>query len=405
MKSTKQFAATPIHRLIKLPTITRAFKAIDDLAEETTREHITICEVPAPPFAEFERAAYFHRRWLELGLQDVHLDGQGNVIGVRRGRHEGPLIVVSAHLDTVFPPGTDIRVRADGGKLCAPGIGDNACALAALQTLIKTLTAAEITTSGTVVFLGTVGEEGEGNLRGVRRFFTDWKEKVSAFVALEGPGVGRIVHRALGSRRYRIVVSGPGGHSWGDFGIVNPIHPLAETAVRLMHYPLPEEPATSLSINRISGGQAVNAIPQSACMDIDVRSTSPEQITSIESHLRQLVGRAVNDEIAAKAASGTTLTYRIEPLGERPAGEIELDAEIVQVAAEATLALGARPQFECASTDANLPMSLGIPAIAVGAGGAAGNTHTLEEWYSPEGRELGIKRVLLIALALVGLES
>jgi acetylornithine deacetylase/succinyl-diaminopimelate desuccinylase-like protein len=393
--------------LMKSPLVRRAFDVIATLADAITEEHITICEIPAPPFGEARRAEYFQRRFRELGLTDVRIDEVGNVIGMRKGVSTRPTVVVSAHLDTVFPEEKIIRVRRDNGKLYAPGISDNASGLAALSALIQTLNRAAIPTAGTLVFLCTVGEEGEGNLRGVRHFFQShsWRQRTDAFISLDGHGVERIVSQALGSRRYRVTVKGPGGHSWGDFGIVNPIHALATAITHLIEYPLPQHPRTSLNIGRVGGGQSVNAIPQSAWMDVDIRSSSMEEIDLLQSYLRATVDKAVREENARGGTSAGHLKVDINLLGERPSGQMPLDSDILRIAIDASKALGVESQCECASTDANIPISLGIPTITIGAGGNAGNPHTLDEWYDATNRELGIKRALLIMLALVGVRE
>ncbi len=397
--------------LLDHPRIVWALAWLDAHVDDITREHIRLCEIPAPPFGEAARAAYLCERFRELGLARVHIDGAGNVRGWRWGRQPAPLVVLAAHLDTIFPAGTRIRVRQENGRLYAPGISDNACGIAALLALSEAMNAAAIRTQGSLLFLGTVGEEGEGDLRGVRYVFQGAERlpEVHAFIALEGAGADGIVHCALGSRRYRLHVRGPGGHSWGDFGAPNPIHPLVRTALRLMSYPLPED--TSVSLTRIAGGEAINAIPQTAYLDVDVRSTSPEEIARIERSLRETLEQAVHRErlqqrtARARAGERGDMHYHIEVLGDRPAGRLSPDAEIVRIAWEITQWLGRTPRLECASTDANLPIALGVPAIAIGTGGEAGNVHTLQEWYAPEGRALGLKRALLIGLALVGIDA
>lgn len=397
--------------LLEHPHVARALAWLDAHVDDITREQIRLCEIPAPPFGESARAAYLRDRFQELGLARIHVDGVGNVRGWRIGRSPTPLVVLAAHLDTIFPPETEVRVRRENERLYAPGISDNACGLAALLALGEALNAAAIRTAGSLLFLGTVGEEGEGNLRGVRYIFQGAERlpEVHAFIALEGAGADGIVHCALGSRRYRLHVHGPGGHSWGDFGAPNPIHPLVRTALRLMNYPLPEH--TSVSLTRIAGGEAINAIPRSAYLDVDVRSTSAGEIARIERSLHEILEYAVHAERSwrrtarARAGERGDLQYRIEVLGDRPAGMLSPDAEIVQIAWEITRWLGRTPRLECASTDANLPIALGVPAIAIGTGGEAGNIHTLQEWYAPEGRALGLKRALLIALALAGVDA
>jgi len=393
--------------VLQCPNVLRALAWLEARTDEITREQIRICEIPAPPFGEAARAAYLRDRFRELGLTRVHIDGVGNVRGWRPGRHSSPLVALAAHMDTIFPAGMTIRVRQENGRLYAPGISDNACGLAALLALGEALNAAEIRTSGSLLLLGTVGEEGEGNLRGVRYIFegAERVSDISAFIALEGAGSEGIVHQALGSRRYRIHVRGPGGHSWGDFGAPNPIHPVVRTALRLMRYPLPNVPRTSVSLTRIAGGEAINAIPQAAYLDVDVRSTSMMEIARIERYLRESLKHAARLERPRRCSGSAlvSLEYCIEVLGDRPAGALPPDAEIVRIALEATRRLGRTPRLECASTDANLPIALGVPAIAIGTGGEAGNIHTLQEWYAPEDRALGLKRALLVTLALVGI--
>ncbi|MBK9706960.1 MAG: M20/M25/M40 family metallo-hydrolase [Acidobacteria bacterium] len=376
------------------------------LSARFTAEQIRICEIPAPPFKEQERARYFASRFVELGLQDVHTDSEGNVIGFYRGRLEQPLLVLSAHLDTVFPEGTDVRVRKIGNRLCAPGIADDVSGLAALIGLIQSLNAAELKTRGTIAFVATVGEEGEGNLRGVRHLFSEGKlaGRVSAFVSFDGPGVECITHQALGSRRFRVRLEGPGGHSWGDFGVVNPVHALGRVISRISDYQVPADPRTTYNIGRIEGGESVNVIPQSASLDIDLRSASEFELLRLEEFLMAAVDHAVIDENVLRAASGVKLRSEITMIGDRPSGETPLNAPIVKTAIAASRALGVNPILNRASTDSNIPIKLGVQAITLGAGGVSSDSHRLSEWYDPTGRELGYKRALLTAIGMVGLE-
>jgi len=384
--------------------IARAFDFIDASAARFTAELVRICEIPAPPFKEQERGRYFAARFVELGLADVHTDSEGNVIGFYRGQSEQPLLVMSAHLDTVFPEGTDVRVRRTGSRLCAPGIADDAAGLAALIGLIQALNAAEIELRGTIAFVATVGEEGEGDLRGVRHLFSEGRVagRVSAFVSFDGTGVEFITHQALGSRRYRVTLIGPGGHSWGDFGVVNPAHALGRVIARLADYPAPVEPRTTYNIGRIEGGESVNVIPQSASMYVDLRSTSETELSRLEDFLLAAINRAVVDENAARAASGKKLQVELTIIGNRPSGETSRDALLVRTAIEASRAMGVNPILNRASTDSNIPISLGIPAITLGAGGVSNDSHRLSEWYDPAGREIGYKRALLLALGMAG---
>lgn len=390
--------------LLKSSSIRRAYQFIDKLQTELDDELVRICEIAAPPFKEAARARFIAQRFQEIGLSLVRTDEEGNVIAERPGLSREPRIVVSAHLDTVFPAQTDVRVRRDGARFHAPGISDNACGVVSVVTLARALEAGNILTAGTIYFVATVGEEGEGNLRGVRHLFDkgEFREGVGAFISLDGPGLERITHRALGSRRYRVTISGPGGHSWGDFGIVNPVHALGRAVARFASYPAPLAPRTSYNVGVIEGGSSVNAIPASASMVVDIRSVSNGEIEKLEAHLRRVVEIAVREENTQRAMSGTSLTCAIEQTGDRPSGETPVDSSIVRAAIECSRTLGVEPRLDCSSTDSNIPISLGIPAITLGVGGVSGNCHSLTEWYEPHGRELGIKRLLLLTASLTG---
>jgi acetylornithine deacetylase/succinyl-diaminopimelate desuccinylase-like protein len=385
--------------------VARAFDFIDSSQARFTNELIRICEIPAPPFKERERGSYFAARFAELGLADVHTDSEGNVIGFYRGESEEPLLVMSAHLDTVFPEGTDVKVRRVGSRLLAPGIADDGAGLAALIGLIQALNAAEIKLRGTIAFVATVGEEGEGDLRGARHLFNEGRlaGRVSAFVSFDGTTIEFITHQALGSRRYRVTLKGPGGHSWGDFGVVNPVHALGRVIARLADYPAPQEPRTTYNIGRIEGGESVNVIPQSATMDVDLRSVSELELSRLEKFLLAAVDQAAFEENSARAASGARLQAELTMIGNRPSGETPRDSLLVRTAIEASRALGVTPILNRASTDSNIPISLGIPAITIGAGGVSSDSHRLSEWYDPAGREIGYKRALLLALGMVGI--
>lgn len=398
-------AKSTAENLIFYPQIQQAFAYLVAANDEFTEELIRICEIPAPPFKEAGRAAYIKQRFEELGLTQVRLDLEGNVIAERRGKSENPNLIVSAHLDTVFPEGTDVRVKRDGRKFLAPGIADDSCGVMSLVALAKALDAAQIETEGTIYFVATVGEEGEGNLRGVRYLFNEGEFKIGidAFISLDGPGVERITSRALGSRRYRVTMNGPGGHSWGDFGVVNPVHALGRAIARFATYTAPLSPRTSYNVGLIEGGQSVNSIPESASMTVDMRSTSRDEIDKLEAYLRRVIELAVREENSQRALSGTLLSYAIDAAGDRPSGETPIDSLVVQTAIECSRALGIEPRLDCSSTDSNIPISLGIPAVTIGAGGISNNCHTLAEWYDPAGRELGLKRLLLLAVALTGL--
>ncbi len=393
-----------ISSLLGTPEIQRAFQFIDGISSELDDELVRICEIPAPPFKEEQRAREIARRFTEIGLALVRFDEEGNVIAERPGLSAEPRIVISAHLDTVFPEGTNVTVRRDGARFHAPGISDNTSGIVSLIALARALEAGGLKTDATIWFVATVGEEGEGNLRGVRHLFTrgDLRSGVDAFISLDGPGLERITQRALGSRRYRVTVVGPGGHSWGDFGIVNPVHALGRAIARFASYPAPLAPRTSYNIGIIEGGSSVNAIPERASMLVDIRSVSSDEIEKLEAYLRRVVEIAVREENSQRSMSGTSLNYELEQVGDRPSGETSLNSRVVGAAIECSRALGIEPRLDCSSTDSNIPISLGIPAITLGVGGISSNCHSLTEWYEATGRELGIKRLVLLTGALAG---
>jgi acetylornithine deacetylase/succinyl-diaminopimelate desuccinylase-like protein len=396
-----------ITELLDSQELLSAFVHIDSHLDKITEEQIRICSIPAPPFGEQQRAEYLKARFLELGLVDAHLDEEGNCVALRKGHSPAPLLVVSAHLDTVFPVGTDFTVHRAGSKLLAPGISDDGCGLVALLAIAEVLGSTGIQTEGSILFVGTVGEEGEGNLRGVRYLLTqsEWGNYIDAFISFDGPGIDRITNRALGSHRYRVQLRGTGGHSWGDFGAANPVHALGRAIAKLASYRAPREPRTTFNVGRIEGGNSVNAIPQVAAMDVDLRSASAAELLKLDAFFRRAMREAAEDENAVRRNGDRPLELKVALIGERPSGETRADAALVSLAWEATEALGATPRFDQSSTDSNLPISLGIPAITLGAGGTSGNSHTLEEWYDPRDRDAGLKRALLVILGMVGLKA
>ncbi|HEX4947942.1 MAG TPA: M20/M25/M40 family metallo-hydrolase [Blastocatellia bacterium] len=400
LSSTVSIATLQRHSQVQ-----RALKFLRQSAAHFTAEHIRICEIPAPPFQEQERGSYFAARFAALGLSDVHTDAIGNVIGFRHGASDTPLLVVSAHLDTVFPESTNVQVKRQGTRLCAPGIGDNGAGLAALLAMVELLNAGDFALRGSLAFVATVGEEGEGNLRGARYLFMEGElaHRISAFISFDGPGAEFITHQALGSRRYRITLAGPGGHSWSDFGVVNPVHALGRLVARLADYPAPHEPRTTYNVGRIEGGDSVNVIPERARLDVDLRSTNESQLTNLEEFLLREIQHAIRAENVLRAASGQSLRSDVQLIGHRPSGAISSHSPLVKLAVEASQAVGIKPILNCASTDANIPISLGIPAITIGAGGTGGDAHRLNEWYDPTGRETGYERALLLILAVAGI--
>jgi len=404
VSSLKTAPLQTLRQLATVPEVDAALRFFTANAAAITEEQIRICSVPATPFAEQERAEYLADRFRALGLSDVSLDEEGNCLGLFAGRSSSPLIVVSAHLDTVFAKGTDFTVRREGERLLAPGIADDGCGLIAVIAIIQALRATQIKLEGSILFVGTVGEEGEGNLRGVRHLFTKgaWaNRRIDAFLSFDGPGMDRITNRALGSRRYRVEVAGPGGHSWGDFGLPNPVHALGRAISRLAAYPVPKDPRTTFNVGSIEGGTSVNAIPSQAAMEVDLRSAGDAELRRLDAFFRRAMKEATEEENAIRRPGDPPLKLQVNLIGERPSGETPADSRVVKVAIEATRFLGVEPRLDQSSTDSNLPISLGIPAITLGAGGTSGASHTLAEWYDPRDRDKGLKRGLLVILGLV----
>jgi tripeptide aminopeptidase len=362
--------------------------------------------IAAPPFGEGERAAWLAGRFRELELDDVHLDEVGNVFGIRRGLEpSNRFLAITAHIDTVFPAGTVLRPRREGSRLYGPGISDNGAGVAALLATAAALQASGIRHLGPLVFIGNVGEEGEGDLRGMRHIFSDphWSEAIAATLVLDGAGSDSIVAEALGSRRFEVVVRGPGGHSWSDFGAPNPIIVLARAIERFTQVRVAAVPKTTFNIGVIRGGTSVNSIPELASMRVDLRSTSSAEIDRLELALRAALDQALMAD-AGKARSGA-LTFEATTIGSRPAGELDSNARILRMIRAVDSHLGNPSQVQRASTDANIPLSLGREAVAIGGGGAGGGAHTVQEWFDCAGREVALKRILLASLALTGVAA
>lgn len=387
------------------PAVARALQAVREQADWALEQQIRITEIPAPPFREETRARYLEQQFRKLGLANVHRDTIGNVLGEYRGREREGWVVVSAHLDTVFPPETPVRVEREGNRLVGPGISDNGNGLATLLALVRALQTARVPVRTSVLFVANVGEEGEGNLRGMKHLFDDaaWRKKLRAAIAIDGSGNERLTVRALGSKRLHVLVRGPGGHSWGDFGLPNPIQALARAIAELAAVSVPEQPRTVLNVGVIEGGTSVNSIPYQAAMKIDIRSESAAEIARLEEAVRQAVERAVAAENDA-ARRKDPLRSDIQVIGERPGGAVADSARIVEVFRAVDRHLGLETQVRTASTDANIPIALGLEAVAVSGGGRSGASHSLREWYDPADREVGTRRILLGLLLLTGVE-
>jgi tripeptide aminopeptidase len=365
---------------------------------QTLEDQIRICEVEAPPFKETRRAQLYAQMFRDAGLTNVRIDKEGNVLGEKRGTQPRPHLVFSAHLDTVFPEGTDVTVKREGSILRAPGIGDDCRGLAVVLAVARALVKANIQTAGTITFVGTVGEEGLGDLRGVKYLFREgMKGQIDRFVSIDGTGLG-ITHIAVGSLRYRVTFKGPGGHSYGAFGMVNPIHALGRAMARVADFEVPREPKTTFNVGRIGGGTSVNSIPFEAWAEVDMRSADPAALKSLDAKFHKAMDDAAADENARWGSRALSVDKQL--VGDRPAGRTAAESAIVVAAVSATRALGLPVTLDEGSTDSNIPMSLGIPAITIDGGGRGSGAHALDEMFDTTNSWQGTQRALLIAIAL-----
>ncbi len=366
-------------------------------------EQARLTEIPAPPFAETQRAQAVKVLLAAVGLE-VHIDKTGNVIGELRGFNEKDIALVAAHMDTVFPAGTDVKVRRDKDRMSAPGISDNGTGLVSLVALARALHEARIKPQRTILFVADVGEEGEGNLRGMRALVDTYRDRLKAVIVLDGSGIDHVTTKALASRRIEAVITGPGGHSWSDFGIPNPINALVRASVRFLNTRVPANPRTTFNLGQIEGGTSVNSIPHEARLKVDIRSESEDELLRLETALRECMAAGVRDEMeSARDRSKGKLEWKVDILGNRPGGELAADSPLLAALRAADDYTGNSSRTERASTDANIPLSLGIDAIAIGAGGNGGGAHSLQEWYEPTGREIGLQRALLTILGASGI--
>lgn len=400
-----------ISRLASMPEVRSALQWFRDQEAEFARWQMELARIPAPPFGEAVRADWVAEQFRALGVEEVKKDRIGNVVGFRRGRQDSTLSI-SAHIDTVFPANTPLNIRQQGTKLYGPGISDNAAGVTALMAVAAAIANFKLPHEESLLFVGNVGEEGEGDLRGMRYIFSEspWKDSIRTSLVLDGAGTDTIVAEALGSRRFEVTVRGPGGHSWSDFGAPNPIVVLGRAIHLFSQTRVTSSPKTTFNIGVIRGGTSVNSIPESASMRVDIRSSSAAEIDRIDLELRRALDQAIQEEETRSAQKRETLqrrsglTAEMTLIGNRPGGELAASARMVQVARAVDSHLGNNAQIQRASTDANIPISLGREAIAIGAGGNGGGAHTLQEWFDPSGRALGLTRILLIALALAGAE-
>ncbi|MEK9750102.1 MAG: M20/M25/M40 family metallo-hydrolase [Flavobacteriaceae bacterium] len=394
-----------IRALSKRKVVQRAFDAIEQDDLFTMAQHIELTEIAAPPFMEQERAEAFAAKLRAVGIDSVWIDVVGNVMAYLPGSKGGKTVALNAHLDTVFPEGTDVSVTQRNDTLFAPGIGDDTRGLAMLLTIAKTLKEQEIQTTSDVLLVATVGEEGLGDLRGVKEVFSVRGSSIDSWISIDGGDIGRVNNKALGSYRYKVIFDGPGGHSWGAFGLANPHHALGSAMhhfVQAADAYTKTGPRTSYNVGVIEGGTSVNSVPFSSSMLIDVRSIAPYRLDEMEALLNQAVQQALEEQNAIRRR-GEALTVSVEKIGNRPSGELDPSLPLIQRAMAATEHFGAVPELTRGSTDSNIPISLGVPAITIGRGGRGGNAHSLDEWWVNDEGHKAIQLALLILVSEAGL--
>jgi tripeptide aminopeptidase len=404
--------ASPQHdvaRIAGLRAVHAAFLYLHNQEMEFRRWQRELAEIPAPPFGEAARSEWLRERFSSLGLADVRCDELGNVFGFLHGDDAQSLLGVSAHLDTVFPSGTRLETREEGNRLYGPGISDNAAGVVAMLAVASALKRAELdlTLGSNVVFIGNVGEEGEGNLRGMRHIFASarWRDAIRSLLVIDGAGTDTYVSQALGSRRFEVTFRGPGGHSWSDFGVPNPIVLLARALSRFSQVAVPDSPRTTFNIGVIHGGTSVNSIPEAAAARVDLRSASMDELHKLEERLRECVNEAWSEVPLSWRSGEPRVRFALESIGDRPAAELPANARILEVLRAVDAHLRIKSIARLASTDANIPLSLGKEATTIGTGGDGGSAHTLREWFDCTNRDLGLKRVLLTMLALTGVNE
>lgn len=386
------------------PRVIEALAAIEQNEPETIAEQIRLTEIPAPPFMEDVRAQYYLEQMQQRGLSDAYIDGEGNVIGVRKGTGDGPLLAIAAHLDTVFPMETDVTVEFRDGRYYAPGISDDGRGLTVLLTLLETLEAHAIPTVGDIMFIGNVGEEGLGDLRGIKAIFRDHPE-IDGFISIDGSGLSSMTTGATGSRRFEFAFTGPGGHSFSAFGLVSAIHAMGRAIAKIGNLETPADPKTTFTVGTVRGGTSVNSIAADAVFELDMRSNDAAELAKLEERAKAAALEGVAEENARWNNNGE-ITVEFRLVGDRPVGSTASDNPLIQTGALAFTAVGSElEELRTSSTDSNIPMSMGIPAITITGGGAAGGSHSPEEWFSPENSHLGPQLALLLSLGLAGVEG
>jgi tripeptide aminopeptidase len=396
-------AGDSIEKLADDPACVRALAWIDNSSAWLTDLQIRLTEIPAPEFKEAPRAEYLKKTFEAAGLK-VQLDKIGNVIAERPGTDANSVILLAAHLDTVFPAGTDVRVKRHGNRLTAPGVADNGAGLAALAGLARALSESRIQTTKTIVLAGDVGEEGEGNLRGIRTLVESYDSRLAAVIAVDGASTEHITTQGIASHRFEIAITGPGGHSWSDFGAPNPITALSRGIVKFSALPVPDDPRSSYNFGMIEGGTSINSIPSRAAVKVDLRSEEEAEVSKMERALRDAMQSGAREEMSTAHDENETLRVVVRSLGSRPAGKLPDNAPLLETLRNVDRFLGNRSRIERSSTDANIPLSLNIPAVSLGGGGKGGGSHTTAEWYDAAGREMGLKRLFLATVALAGVQ-
>ncbi len=402
--ATPPAAAQAVASIAQRPDVRALLDSIKANNAWTLQQQVALCEIPAPPFKEQARGEAYKAAFEKLGLTNVRIDSVGNVIGERRGSANGPVVVIAGHLDTVFPEGTDVTVKREGDRYVGRGIGDDCRGLAVVLSVARALQASPIATKGTIVFVGNVGEEGPGNLRGTRQLFAGAAKgglpKIDYFISVDGAGHD-ITSRAVGSHRYKVSYKGPGGHSYGAFGNPNPAHALGRAMAKIADFQVPVTPKTTFNVGVIEGGTSVNSIPFEASMEFDMRSESAAALDALDAKAQRAFRAALNAENARWPKSRYKLTLQVDTIGIRPTGSQPDSAHIVRVAEQAGKTLGFTPRLGASSTDANIPISLGVPGITIDGGGKGGGAHGLDEWYSdgPDGW-VGVQWAALILLGL-----
>ncbi len=398
---------TIVQRIRESAQFTQASTFIEGDYDRFVKELVALNEIPAPPFKEQARAKAYVEMLRQQGLSDVEMDAEGNAMGVRKGTAAGgPMLAILAHLDTVFPEGTDVKVKRQGTRLSAPGIGDNTRGLALMLAVVRAMQAGKFQTTSDILFVGNVGEEGEGDLRGAKFVLRQgrYKDRIKQFIAIDGGEQGNITRGGVGSLRYRVTFKGPGGHSYGAFGLVNPAFAMGSAIAKFSRLHVPVEPKTTFNIGVVRGGTSVNSIPSAVSMDVDMRSESCTELKKVNEEFLSIVRQAVDEENGARSTREGKIEADPKLIGDRPCGETPASSPIVQMTTAVVKAFGLTPNYSTSSTDSNVPMNMGIPAVTIGRGGPGGRAHAPDEWTDVErkGSVEAVKVAMTVILAVAG---